>query len=55
MTDQEAEQLYGAVKAYNGPGPRSEILERLRGALNSILPPGVGIDKNYGHSIGLGD
>lgn len=55
MTDQEAEQLYGAVKAYNGPGPRSEILERLRGALNSILPPGVGIDRNYGHSIGLGD
>ena len=55
MTDQEAEQLYGAVKAYNGPGPRSEILERLRGSLNSILPPGVGIDRNYGHSIGLGD
>lgn len=55
MTDQEAEQLYGAVKAYNGPGPRSEILERLRGALNSILPPGVGIDRNYGHSIGFGD
>lgn len=55
MTDQEAEQLYGAVKAYNGPGPRSEILERLRGFLNSILPPGVGIDRNYGHSIGFGD
>jgi len=55
MTDQEAEQLYGAVKAYNGPGPRSEILERLRGSLNSILPPGVGIDRNYGHSIGFGD
>lgn len=55
MTDQEAEQLYGAIKAYNGPGPRSEILERLRGALNSILPPGVGIDRNYGHSIGFGD
>lgn len=55
MTDQEAEQLYGAVKAYNGPGPRSEILERLRGSLNSIMPPGVGIDRNYGHSIGFGD
>ena len=55
MTDQEAEQLYGAVKAYNGPGPRSETLERLRGSLNSILPPGVGIDRNYGHSIGFGD
>ena len=55
MTDQEAEQLDGAVKAYNGPGPRSEILERLRGSLNSILPPGVGIDRNYGHSIGFGD
>ena len=55
MTDQEAEQLYGAIKAYNGPGPRSEILERLRGFLNSILPPGVGIDRNYGHSIGFGD
>ena len=55
MTDQEAEQLYGAIKAYNGPGPRSETLERLRGSLNSILPPGVGIDRNYGHSIGFGD
>jgi len=55
MTDQEAEQLYGAVKAYNGPGPRSEILERLRGFLNSILPPGVGVDRNYGQSIGFGD
>lgn len=54
MTDQEAEQLYGAIKAYNGPWP-SERLERLRGFLNSILPPGVGIDRNYGHSIGLGD
>lgn len=55
MTDQEAEQLYGAIKAYNGPGPRSEILERLRGSLNSILPPGVGVDRNYGLSLGLGN
>jgi len=57
MTDQEAEQLYGAIKAYNGPTPRprSETLERLRGFLNSILPPGVGVDRNYGFSLGLGD
>lgn len=55
MTDQEAEQLYGAIKAYKGPGPRSEILERLRGFLNSILPPGVGMDRNYGFSLGFGD
>ena len=54
MTDQEAEQLYGAIKAYNGPVGRSEILERLRGTLNSILPV-VGVDRNYGLSFGLGN
>lgn len=57
MTDQEAEQLYGAIKAYKGPTPSvlDPLFERLRGSFNAIMPPGIGVDRNYGLSTGLGD